>query len=235
MNFLNAFSDLRFVDDTHTYYVNDQPLQHSVSFFLHELSQPFDSDRMSQLVAERDGLTQEEVLDNWKQINKAACDLGTKTHLFAEHYASDRSLKPQSGYEEAVVNFYNTMPSHIVIAATEFEMYHKDYLFGGTTDIIFYDTKKNGLIVGDWKTNKDIFKNYQNQTLQFPFQDLLDCPASKYQLQLSTYQIMLEQVVDIPIINRVMIWLRPDGSFQSYLTNDYTNRIKDYFKTYYNK
>lgn len=225
--------ELLFNEEQHVYYVNGKGLDHSVSYFLSRLSQPFDQDTMSQCVAQRDGITQQEVLDKWKKINKEACDLGTRVHAFAEHYAEDRSLKPSDGFEKSVVAFYDTMPSHISVAATELEMYHEKYLFGGTTDVLFYDEKDNSFILGDWKTNKDIFKNYQGQTLQFPFQDMLDAPVSKYQLQLSFYQIMLEQLTDIPIKKRVIVWLRPDGSFQSYIVPDYTIRVKDYLKYYF--
>ena len=81
-------------------------------------------------------------------------------------------------------------------------MYHKEYLFGGTLDLLLYDTIQEGYIIGDYKTNKDLFKNYRGQTLKDEFSFLLQNSFNIYQLQLSLYQILLEQLSDIKVIKR---------------------------------
>ena len=97
-------------------------------------------------------------------------------------------------------------------------MYHHEYLYAGTGDIM-YNKKKNSFLIGDYKTNKDLFKNFKDQKLYYPFADMLDTPFNKYQLQLSYYQLMLEQV-GIPVSQRILIWLNDDATYNAYQMKD---------------
>jgi hypothetical protein len=55
-----------------------------------------------------------------------------------------------------------------------------------------------------------------------PFELLLDNPFNKYQLQLSFYQILLEQIECIKVSNRKIVWLVGDGEYRLYDVQDYT-------------
>ena len=64
----NAFSKYTFHEDSHTYtYVDkngeEKTIGISTTQFIHSFSEPFDEDKMSKIIARRDGLTQQEVLD----------------------------------------------------------------------------------------------------------------------------------------------------------------------------
>ena len=125
-------------------------------------------------------------------------------------------------FEEAIVNFWNDLPSTVIPVVMELQMYHKEYMFAGTADILLYNTVTNTFIIGDYKTNKDLFKNYKGKTLLSPFKNLLDNPYNKYQLQLSFYQLLLEQT-GFKVSSRKLIWLKPDGTYLLYNTDDYTD------------
>lgn len=75
-------------------------------------------------------------------------------------------------------------------------------------------------------TNKDLFKNYKGQTMIGPFNHLLDTPFNHYQLQLSYYQILLEQIEGLKISGRKLIWIKPTGDYLMYNLEDYTKELK---------
>ena len=58
-----------------------------------------------------------------------------------------------------------------------------------------------------------------------PFSHLLDNPFNKYQLQLCYYQILLKQIEDIEVSSRKLVWLRPNGTYELYDTEDFTHLI----------
>ena len=75
-------------------------------------------------------------------------------------------------------------------------------------------------------TNKDLYKNYMGEKMFSPFANMLNCPFNHYQLQLSYYQILLQQIEGIDVSYRKIIWLRPDGNYELYDTEDYTEILQ---------
>ena len=73
-------------------------------------------------------------------------------------------------------------------------------------------------------TNKDLFKNYKGKTLLAPFENLLDSPYNKYQLQLSMYQLLFEQC-GFEVESRRIIWLKPNGTYENFKTEDLTQKL----------
>lgn len=226
---LRFFDKLEFDEGKHLYTVNGNKINSSVSKIIKNFVKPFDSIGISKGVAEKRGVSQAQVLREWKQAGKEACDKGTRVHLFGELYPFDRTLKPSDKYEEAIVKFWNDLPPFIVPVVMELRMYHKDYMFAGTGDILLYNKNTGKYIIGDYKTNKDLFKNFKGQKMLGVFDDLLDMPLNHYQLQLSFYQILFEQI-GLNVESRKIIWLKPDGNYQMYDTQDYTAVLRDYLK-----
>jgi hypothetical protein len=99
-------------------------------------------------------------------------------------------------------------------------------MYAGTADIILYNTKTDKYIIGDYKTNKDLFKNYKGKKMLLPFNGLLDCPLSKYKLQASYYQILLEQMEGVEVEERWVIHLLPDGTYKVHKPEDLTDKLK---------
>ena len=226
---LKFFGKLEFDEGKHLYTVNNNKINSSVSKIIKNFVKPFDSIGISMGVARKEGVSQKTILTRWKKMGKEACDKGTRIHVFGELYPFDRTLKPSDKYEEAVVKFWDDLPSHIVPVVMELRMYHKDYLFAGTGDILLYNTISGQYIIGDYKTNKDLFKNFKGQKMLGLFDDLLDMPLNHYQLQLSFYQILFEQI-GLKVESRKIVWLKPDGTYDMYDTEDYTVELKEYLK-----
>lgn len=223
------FNKLEFDEGKHLYTVHGNKINSSVSKIIKNFVKPFDTEGISKGVARKRGITQKEVLAEWKDISDKACSKGTRVHVFGELYPFDRTLKPSDKYEEAVVKFWNDLPDHIVPVIMELRMYHKDYLFAGTGDILLYNKLTGHYIIGDYKTNKDLFKNFRGQKMLSLFDDLLDMPLNHYQLQLSFYQILFEQI-GLKVEGRKIIWLKPEGEYEMYDTQDYTGILKEYLK-----
>ena len=227
---LDYFKGLQFNEKEHKYLIEGKPIKISVSGVIKEFVEPFDKYIISARIATRDDIEQEDILKQWDNEAIRACNSGKDTHLFGELYPFNRHLKPKTKFEEAIVNFWNDLPSTIIPIAMELQMYHKEFMFAGTADILLYNTVTDTFIIGDYKTNKDLFKNFKGKKMLKSFKNLLDNPYNKYQLQLSFYQILLEQT-GIKVSSRKLIWLKPDGTYLMYNTDDYTDILKEELKT----
>lgn len=158
-------------------------------------------------------------------------------------YVKDKNwLIPTRPKEEAVLKFYNELnPNlHFVLAETkvytgknkELTNLKQDYC--GTFDILFYykdpvDDERSGLCIFDFKTNKELTKDYSRENgkmLLAPFGDYYEEPLSYYTAQLSCYQIPLEDI-GLKIIARRIVWLRDDGTYELLPLQDVTDRLRE--------
>jgi len=196
------------------------------------------------------GMTKEEILAKWKIKSDNACEFGTNVHAFGEsmfYYMTEESEKildeckeqfdddgphPANPQEEAVVKFWNDLPENFVPVLAETRVFNRNGTqYAGTFDILFYyveepESPNNGLVIFDYKTNEDLYKNYRGQTLLWPFQDMLDQNASYYTLQLGCYQIPLENL-GYRVIGRRLIWVRPNGDYEKVKIVEIADRIRD--------
>lgn len=222
------FSALEFVEDTHTYNVG-QLILPSVSSFIKEFHPHFDAETIAHFVAKKEGKTKAQVLKEWKDIADEACENGTRVHLFGEKYMEGWNPIPTCPKEEAVVKFWKGVPSRYKILIPELQMYHFKYNYAGTADIILYDTQTDTLVIADYKTNKDLFKNHKEQKMLGEFTHLLDSPYNKYQIQLSMYQILLEQT-GYKVSKRIIVYLKDDGNYELHFTDDYTKVLTEWLE-----
>jgi hypothetical protein len=201
-------------------------------------------------------MTPEQILEEWKKISNEACTTGTFRHEFGEsafYYMTGQYDKILDDYkdrltedggfvaydpkEEAVVRFYEDIPRSIVPILAETKVYDEELGYSGTFDILFYydaeldgkSADRSGLVVMDWKTNKDLYKNFRGKTLLYPFNELLDMPLSIYKLQLSLYQSCLEKI-GMKVIARRILWLKPEGVYEKISLEEYVNTLREELK-----
>lgn len=218
------FTGIHLEEEDHRYTLHKKKELVSVSSKIEPYYNSFDEYNISKGVAKKRGISQQEVLDEWAATRNEACDRGTRVHNFGEAYTYNRTLSPSCPQEEAVVKFWNDLPEHIVPLIMELQMYHRDYDFAGTADIPLWNKKTQTAIIADYKTNKDLFKNFKGQKMKPPFGHLLDNPFNKYQVQLSFYQILLEQT-GIKVSSRKLIWLKKDATYELFDTEDFTTEL----------
>lgn len=145
------FNKIKFDETTHSYTINGKKLE-ATSHFIHRYKPHFDSEKMSALVAQKQGRTQEEVLAEWEKVKNDSCTLGTAIHLFGEDYVnSNFTLEPKNEFEKAIVAFWDTKPKHIVPVKLELQMYSEEFDIAGTADIICYNLKTKKVKILDYK------------------------------------------------------------------------------------
>lgn len=203
----------------------------------------------------------EQILESWKKISNEACSHGTERHEFGEscfyymigeydkilpefkdRLTEDGGFKALYPKEEAVVKFYEEIPQCIVPILAETRVYveYGKAGYAGTFDILFYydaeligkSSANNGLMVMDWKTNRDLYKNFKEQKLLEPFHELLDMPLSIYKLQLSLYENALYKI-GMKVVGRRILWLKPDGEYEKINLESYRKEIDNELKKLY--
>lgn len=157
-------------------------------------------------------------------------------------YVSDKGwLIPTRGKEEAIVKFWNDVPDcyHFILAETKVYSnknpeFQTKQQYCGTFDWNMYykhpvDDSKSGIIIFDYKTNRDIANDYaraNGKYLTAPFGDMVEEPLSVYTLQLSAYQIPLEDI-GLRVIGRKIIWLKDDGTYEKIDLPDKTKELRE--------
>lgn len=225
----NFFDSLSFDEESHTYSLEGRKLKTSVSGLVKKFVKRVDFFNIAKRIDDSKRLPKGTMKRIWKLNADFACAAGDKAHYFGEVYAFHRNIQPTDKLEEAIVAFWKSLPDHIVPAFTELTMYHKEYMFGGMADIILYNKKTGKFIIADYKTNKELFKNFNGKRLKLPFTKYLENNFNKYQLQFSFYQILFEQT-GFEIEQRLLIWLKRDGTFEMYDTEDLTEELKIYME-----
>lgn len=219
------YKKLKFEEGPHIYKVDKKKIP-STSSLINKFYKKFDAQGVSFSVAKRRKMSQAQVLKEWKDINTEAINRGSRVHNFAEDYSNGLPVVASCIQEEAVVKFWEELPSYYQCVFVELKMYSAEYWYAGTTDFVLLDTRDNSLVIGDYKTNGNIFKTYGYMLP--PFDLLEDNPYNHYQIQFSYYQILLEQL-GYKISNRMLVWLKHEGGYEIYNTSNFSNVLKKTF------
>lgn len=176
--FDTKFGDIVFEEIPHRYTIDGVEYT-PVSTIISQYENEFDSDLRSKSYAEKNGLTQEEVLRSWKWTNRCATIMGTRAHEYGESYTNllcghpelicqqnkgqyveeENWLVPTFPQEFAVKSFYDDLNKNLHPIGAEFKL-STQYIKGakpicGTADILFYydapDPKNSGFCIFDWK------------------------------------------------------------------------------------
>ena len=176
--FDTKFGNIVFEEIPHRYTIDGVEYT-PVSTIISQYENEFDSDLRSKSYAERNGLTQEEVLRSWKWTNRCATIMGTRAHEYGESYTNlmcghpelicqqnkgqyveeENWLVPTFPQEFAVKSFYDDLNKNLHPIGAEFKL-STQYIKGakpicGTADILFYydapDPKNSGFCIFDWK------------------------------------------------------------------------------------
>ena len=227
----NAFSDLEFEVEKHLYRVNNKLLTSTTSK-IKQHTPEFNEKEAAGNVARKLQVKPNEILLEWKNKREKAAYQGTKVHLFAENYIINNELIPTCRQEEAVKKFIheNILSGKYTVLTTELKMYSEKYKYAGTSDLLLWDNKLKQIVIADYKTNYDLDKQYGY--LLEPFSYTPNTPYCKYQIQLSYYQILLEEI-NLHAKQRLIVWLKTDGTYELRNCVDFTLTLKDYLNNDY--
>lgn len=135
-----------------------------------------------------------------------------------------------------VDNMWAVMPETKVYIESGNNPFGMNLNVSGTFDALFafMDSKgKLKLSVRDWKTNSSLLNSYNmsmGNTLLYPFDsgEFINQPKSMYTIQLSLYQLGLQQL-GYEIGDRKLLWLTDSGEYFKIDVQDVTNILIDYF------
>lgn len=157
-------------------------------------------------------------------------------------HAESNQLAPWHPKEEAIVKFMNDLPKSYHLVLNEARVYsglnpdenkNPKEQYCGTFDMLYWydgegDESKSGLVILDYKTNASLYKEYSREKGKMffpPFEDLYDESLSSYILQLSCYQIPLEDI-GLKVLGRKIIWLKPDGEYEKISLPNVTEKLR---------
>ena len=169
-------------------------------------------------------------------------DIESMPHIIKEMQYEDGFLIPYGNKQKAVAkyyedlynvdNFYPVMPEAQIYIDADDNPYGIKTDISGTFDALFAFKDKEGKIklsVRDWKTNKTLENSYNQEygnTLLEPFNTFINQPKSIYTIQLSLYQLGLEQL-GYEISDRKLLWLTDDGDYYKIEVQDVKDKLID--------
>ena len=191
---------------------------------------------------------QQDILDEWDEINRISCERGTKIHAKLENSfynaGSNITLKKfgiggkfecKKDYSDLDLE-YGIYPEYLIY----YDNPSIDLHIAGQIDLLV----KNGndIIIGDWKTNAKLDQKgfYDNSTrstkkMKYPLTNIEDCNLWHYYLQLSTYAWMMQKINPNFNIKRLFIYHFDHDGNQTlyevpYLKDDVEKMLKHFAK-----
>ena len=214
-----AFGDFKFFEEDHTYTYKDKPISIGATGLIEQYTQDFDAQAVAEKVAERDNRSVQEVLDEWKQKNKYACDKGHLGHLYAQSLWNGENVldeieKFTNGLEtpldkilDQADNFYCDYKDRLEHLADEYVIGSEEYNLASAIDHLFVSKLTGGLVLVDYKTNSDIHKNEKYaKDMKVPLTHLKDYTLNHYYIQLSIYKYLVEKYTNLKIEEMFIVY-----------------------------
>ena len=213
---------IRFVDETHTYYIDGSCAGYiSSTTLVHTLFEKFDADKViKKMRASRNwykspykGMTNEEIKNKWETNRDMAANAGTEMHLQLENYYNsvehEKESKEFKMFEEYVKDHSELSPYR-----TEWVIFDQESKVSGSIDMVYSRKNKDGdteYIIADWKRSKEIKMGnvYQSGTDEYTYK-LADCNYIHYSIQLAIYKYILERNYGIKISETFIVVLHPN-------------------------
>lgn len=201
--------EISFIDETHEYHRGKDKYL-SVSGLIGKYSHPFPAEKIAPFSARKLGISTKEVLAMWKRNGELASIRGTAAHNYAEKILEGINPYTDKNDEffmlkKTVENFLASLFPEQVIC-TEAILFSEEYKVAGQTDFLLYDPETQSVIVGDYKTNKDLYKP-NSKKMKGILKHLQDTKLNHYHLQLSIYQVLIE-LAGLPVKKRKIVWFK---------------------------
>ena len=222
---LKVFDKYKFFENGHYYTYKDKQVGISVTKYISQFENEFDSDTLSQKVANKNGISQFEVLNEWKRKGEYSCLKGTAIHEWLQDNYANREYKfdlsqleeyPEyykiediEHLKQMAIDFINDYKNRYILIGDEILCGIPDFDIASAIDLLFYDTVNNEVVLADIKTNTDLkgwksTPSYVKKMLQ-PLENIKDITFEHYKIQLSIYRYFLEEYAHIPISDNMFI------------------------------
>ena len=246
---ISAFKDLEFIEEPHQYFLHrpdgsvlELP---SVSGVIHQFEPPQDWDAIRINKANREGIDPEVLkrqgtrffLENIMRLwiyGESGLDENIRKTQYEDGYLIPYGPKEKAGsdfYQMTLAkdDIYPVMPeAKIYMGYNDTYKLKQDYC--GTFDVLMAQRVGDSFIpiLMDLKTNASLvneFSRKKGKMLLPPFQDMYDEPLSMYTLQLSCYQMGIQQL-GLQVGYRIIIWVKEDGTYELINLPDVTDRLR---------
>ena len=219
-----AFGKYTFIENGHYYLCDGKRVGISTTGLISQYEQEFDSDKMSKLVALKRGITQQEVLEEWRIENLHSTIKGSMVHEYAQslwenkEYKFDYSKVPKeidldrlkSDIEKLIpqaINFYNDYKDIYELIGCEIYLGDEDYDECGATDQIMFNKYTGGITIIDYKTNKKIeYESYRHKKMLIPLHKFDDCNYIHYSFQLGDYKYKFERNTKLKVEETFIVY-----------------------------
>jgi len=241
---LAKFNNIKYYDKPHKYYIDDKELT-SVTTFIGGFKEKFDEEYWSKKKAKERGITQKEILAEWKNKALTSTEKGTAFHEYAENYLTNRIFPfPQEQidnvlgegndvkerFDKLVIlfeEFYKQSYGRLIPIRAELVVGDKELGICGMVDQLFFNEKSGKLEIWDWKTNKKIDRNNRWQQFKEPVSHLDVCELNTYSLQLSLYKYIITRNTNIDLGDSYIVWFNEkNDKYFPIKCHDYTQEIK---------
>ena len=217
-----AFGDFKFFENDHHYEYKGERVGISVTRFIENYVNEFDSEAVAEKVAIKSGKKQQEVLDEWDYKNKFACEKGSTCHEYAQilwkYYdginfvqnifdGSKEYLEAVNKIYKQAENFNLDYRDRLEHLADEYVIGSEEYDIASAIDHLFINKLTGGLVLVDYKTNSNIHKNekYAKQ-MKAPLTHLKDYTLNHYYIQLSIYKYLVEKYTNLKIEEMFIVY-----------------------------
>ena len=219
-----VFGKYTFIENGHYYLCNGKRVGISTTGLISQYENHFDSETISQQVADKRGISQQEVLEEWRIENLHSTIKGSMVHEFAQslwegkEYLFDYSNVPKeididrlkSDIDKLIpqaINFYNDYKDMYELIGCEIYLGDEDYDECGATDQILYNKYTGGIAIIDYKTNKEIkSESYKHKKMLIPLHKFDDCNYIHYSIQLSGYKFKFEKNTKLKVDETFIVY-----------------------------
>jgi len=235
---LECFNDPDFIFNPglHRYTYHGDVFQ-SVTQFIGQFHEPFDTEKWSKIKADQAGVDQSEIKKEWKRLNDYANEIGTDTHNYIEFYYKGiyQQIPTNLDLLHRISKFQKIHAKQLhklEPLAFEVRVFSKKWKKAGMIDALFI---KNGKIfIIDYKTNKE-FRDDNNpmgkyHKLLSPFDDFYENHHNEYSIQLSMYACILEEW-GFEVAGAYLVYIGPgDEDAELIKIKDMREYIREFFK-----
>lgn len=232
---LEKFDDLnfKFNPEKHKYTLDGEHFI-SVTQFISKFHKPFETDYWSKIKAEQAGISQDEMLLEWKALNDRANVIGTATHNWIENYYN--KIYQEIPIDIDVVDRINKFNLAFIkwlhkLTPIKFEqrIFSRKWKIAGMMDSLF---EYNGnIFISDWKTNKkfthDEHVDGNFEKLLYPFDNYWKNHLNEYSIQVSLYKLILREI-GIDIKACYLLHIGPNEEAQMYKAHDFSDILEKY-------
>lgn len=232
---LKIFDDPNFKFDPiqHKYHLDGEHFI-SVTQFISKFHQKFDTEFWSKKKADDAGVSQDQILLEWKQLNDRANEIGTATHNWIENYYN--GIYQQLPTDLDVIdriNKFNLAYAKWLYKLTpikfEQRIFSRKWKIAGMMDSLF---EFNGnVFILDWKTNKkfthDEHEAGKFESLLEPFNDFFKNHLNEYSIQVSLYKLILREI-GIDVKACYLLHIGPTEEAKMYKAHDLSDILETY-------